>query len=99
MLSIGRDLMAVPKLLMIDGPSPGLSPLYVKANFNVIRAISEQGVTVLLVEQNVKQTLAIAHRDYALALGRVVAAGDADQLCGNPEVREAYFGKQPAGGG
>jgi branched-chain amino acid transport system ATP-binding protein len=94
MLSIGRGLMAAPKLLIIDEPSLGLSPLYVKANFSVIRAINEQGVTVLLVEQNVKQTLAIAHRGYVLSQGRVVAAGDANQLRENPEVREAYFGRQ-----
>jgi branched-chain amino acid transport system ATP-binding protein len=94
MLSIGRGLMAAPKLLIIDEPSLGLSPLYVKANFNVIRAINGQGVTVLLVEQNVKQTLAIAHRGYVLSQGRVVAAGDADQLRENPDVREAYFGRQ-----
>jgi len=94
MLSIGRGLMAAPKLLIIDEPSLGLSPLYVKANFNVIRAINGQGVTVLLVEQNVKQTLTIAHRGYVLSQGRVVAAGDADQLRENPEVREAYFGRQ-----
>jgi branched-chain amino acid transport system ATP-binding protein len=94
MLSMGRGLMAAPKLLIIDEPSLGLSPLYVKANFKVIRAINEQGVTVLLVEQNVKQTLAIAHRGYVLSQGRVVAAGDADQLRENPEVREAYFGRQ-----
>jgi branched-chain amino acid transport system ATP-binding protein len=93
MLSIGRGLMAAPKLLIIDEPSLGLSPLYLKANFNVIRAINEPGVTVLLVEQNVKQTLAIAHRGYVLSQGRVVAAGDADQLRENPEVREAYFGR------
>ena len=94
MLSIGRGLMAAPKLLIIDEPSLGLSPLYVKANFNVIRTINEQGVTVLLVEQNVRQTLAIAHRGYVLSQGRVVAAGDAEQLRENPEVREAYFGRQ-----
>jgi len=94
MLSIGRGLMAAPKLLIIDEPSLGLSPLYVKANFSVIRAINEQGVTVLLVEQNVKQTLTIAHRGYVLSQGRVVAAGNANQLRENPEVREAYFGRQ-----
>jgi branched-chain amino acid transport system ATP-binding protein len=99
MLSIGRGLMAAPKPLIVGEPSLGLSPLYVKANFNVIRAINEQGVTVLLVEQNVKQTLAIAHRGYVLSQGRVVAAGDADQLRENPEAREAYFGGQQAGGG
>ena len=94
MLSIGRGLMAAPKLLIVDEPSLGLSPLYVKANFNVIRAINEQGVTVLLVEQNVRQTLAIAHRGYVLSQGRVVAAGDADRLREDPEVRDAYFGRQ-----
>jgi len=94
MLSIGRGLMAAPKLLIIDEPSLGLSPLYVKANFNVIRDINKRGVTVLLVEQNVKQTLAIAHRGYVLSQGRVVAAGDADQLREDPEVRDAYFGRQ-----
>ena len=94
MLSIGCGLMTAPNRLIIDEPSLGLSPLYVKANFNLIRAISEQGVTVLLVEQNVKQTLAIAHRGYVLSQGRVVAAGDANQLRENPEVRQAYFGRQ-----
>lgn len=94
MLSIGRGLMAAPKLLIIDEPSLGLSPLYVKANFNVIRAINEQGVTVLLVEQNVKQTLAVAHRGYVLSQGRVVAAGEVDRLREDPQVRDAYFGRQ-----
>ena len=94
MLSIGRGLMAAPKLLIVDEPSLGLSPLYVKSNFNVIRAINEQSVTVLLVEQNVKQTLAIAHRGYVLSQGKVVAAGDANQHRENLEVREAYFGRK-----
>lgn len=94
MLSIGRGLMAAPRLLIIDEPSLGLSPLYVKENFNVIRRINETGVTVLLVEQNVKQTLAIAHRGYVLSQGKVAAAGDAAELRENPEVREAYFGRQ-----
>jgi branched-chain amino acid transport system ATP-binding protein len=93
MLSIGRGLMAAPKLLIIDEPSLGLSPLYVKENFNVIRRINESGVTVLLVEQNVSQTLAIAHSGYVLSQGRIVAAGDAAGLRNDPEVRQAYFGK------
>lgn len=93
MLSIGRGLMAAPKLLIIDEPSLGLSPLFVKENFGVIRRINETGVTVLLVEQNVKQTLAIAHHGYVLSQGRVVAAGDAAALRENAEVRSAYFGK------
>lgn len=93
MLSIGRGLMASPKLLIIDEPSLGLSPLFVKENFGVIRRINESGVTILLVEQNVKQTLAIAQRGYVLSQGRVVAAGDAAALRGNADVRAAYFGK------
>jgi branched-chain amino acid transport system ATP-binding protein len=93
MLSIGRGLMAAPKLLIIDEPSLGLSPLFVKENFSVIRRINESGVTILLVEQNVKQTLAIAHHGYVLSQGKVVAAGDAAALRENAEVRAAYFGK------
>lgn len=93
MLSIGRGLMASPKLLIIDEPSLGLSPLFVKENFSVIRRINESGVTILLVEQNVKQTLAIAQRGYVLSQGKVVAAGDAAALRENADVRAAYFGK------
>lgn len=92
MLSIGRGLMSGPKLLIVDEPSLGLSPLFVKENFRVIQRINELGVTVLLVEQNVRQTLAIAHRGYVLSQGRIVAQGDAAQLRDNEEVRAAYFG-------
>lgn len=92
MVSIGRGLMAAPKLLIIDEPSLGLSPLYVKENFNVIQRISELGMTVLLVEQNVHQTLAIAHAGYVLLQGRVVASGSAAELAASEEVHAAYFG-------
>ena len=92
MLSIGRGLMADPRLLLIDEPSLGLSPLFVKENFNVIRQVNEAGVTVLLVEQNVRQTLAIAHCGYVLSQGRVVAQGSAAELRDNIEVQRAYFG-------
>ena len=92
MVSIGRGLMRAPKLLLIDEPSLGLSPLLVKENFNIIRQISERGITVFLVEQNVHQTLAISHYGYVLSKGRVVAAGRPDELADRPEVREAYFG-------
>ena len=92
MVSIGRGLMRAPKLLLIDEPSLGLSPLFVQENFAVIRRINEQGVTVFLVEQNVHQTLAIAHRGYVLSKGRVVAQGTAASLMKNDEVRAAYFG-------
>ena len=93
MVSIGRGLMSAPKLLLVDEPSLGLSPILVKENFAVIRRINEQGVTVFLVEQNVHQTLAIAHRGYVLSKGRVVAQGTAQDLLGNAQVREAYFGE------
>ncbi len=92
MLSIGRGMMRAPKLLLIDEPSLGLSPRFVQENFAVIRRIAEQGVTVFLVEQNVHQTLAIAHRGYVLSKGRVVAQGSAQELMQNDEVRAAYFG-------
>jgi branched-chain amino acid transport system ATP-binding protein len=92
MVSIGRGLMGAPKLLLVDEPSLGLSPLFVQENFAVIRRINEQGVTVFLVEQNVHQTLAIAHHGYVLSKGRVVAQGTAAELIKDEEVRAAYFG-------
>ena len=92
MVSIGRGLMADPKLLVIDEPSLGLSPLYVKENFRVIKHINELGISVLLVEQNARQTLAISHYGYVLSQGRVVAQGSARELSDNDEVRSAYFG-------
>jgi branched-chain amino acid transport system ATP-binding protein len=92
MVSIGRSLMRAPRLLLIDEPSLGLSPLLVKENFNIIRAINDRGITVFLVEQNVHQTLAIAHYGYVLSKGRVVAAGTPQELADRTEVREAYFG-------
>jgi len=92
MVSIGRGLMCAPKLLLIDEPSLGLSPLLVKENFNIIRQINDRGITVFLVEQNVHQTLAIAQQGYVLSKGRVVASGTPAELEDRPEVREAYFG-------
>ena len=85
-------LMRAPKLLLVDEPSLGLSPLLVKENFSIIRRVNERGITVFLVEQNVHQTLAISHYGYVLAKGRVVAAGTPAELADRPEVREAYFG-------
>jgi branched-chain amino acid transport system ATP-binding protein len=92
MVSIGRGLMRAPKLLLIDEPSLGLSPLLVRENFNIIREINERGITVFLVEQNVRQTLAISHCGYVLSKGRVVASGTPAELSDRSEVREAYFG-------
>lgn len=92
MVSIGRGLMTEPYMLVIDEPSLGLSPLFVQENFRVIRDVAEAGVTVLLVEQNVNQTLAIAHHGYVLSQGRIVVSGSAETLRDDPEVQRAYFG-------
>ncbi len=92
MVSIGRGLMSAPRLLLVDEPSLGLSPLLVKENFKIIRDINAQGITVFLVEQNVHQTLAIADYGYVLSKGRVVAAGTPEELSRTREVHDAYFG-------
>jgi branched-chain amino acid transport system ATP-binding protein len=98
MVSIGRGLMGEPKLLIIDEPSLGLSPLLVQENFNIIQDIAKRGVTVLLVEQNIKQTLAIAQYGYVLLQGRIVAKGTPEVLQGDPEVQRAYFGSTASRG-
>ena len=92
MVSIGRGLMCAPRLLLIDEPSLGLSPRLVKENFNIIRRINERGITVLLVEQNMHQTLAISHYGFVLSKGRVAARGAPAELASRQDVREAYFG-------
>jgi len=92
MVSIGRGLMCAPKLLLIDEPSLGLSPRLVKENFNIIRGINERGITVLLVEQNVHQTLSISHYGFVLSKGRVAASGTPAELAARQDVRDAYFG-------
>ena len=91
MVSIGRGLMRAPKLLLIDEPSLGLSPRLVKENFDIIRQINERGITVLLVEQNVHQTLAISHHGFVLSKGRVATSGAPSELAARKEVRDAYF--------
>jgi branched-chain amino acid transport system ATP-binding protein len=97
MVSIGRGLMRAPKLLLIDEPSLGLSPLLVRENFRIIQEINARGITIFLVEQNVHQTLAIAHYGYVLAKGRVVAGGPPDALAQRSDVRDAYFGSGASG--
>ena len=92
MVAISRSLMSSPDLLIFDEPSLGLSPLFVKENFKIIKEINQMGTTILLVEQNVRQTLAIAHRGYVISKGRVVAEGGAKELAENAEVQAAYFG-------
>ncbi len=93
MVSIGRGLMCAPKLLLIDEPSLGLSPLLVNENFKLIRQIKDRGITVLLVEQNVHQTLAISDFGFVLSKGRVVARGEPSELAARQEFQSAYFGE------
>jgi branched-chain amino acid transport system ATP-binding protein len=92
MLAIARGLMGKPKLQMFDEPSLGLSPILVKDIFNVIKRIKEEGVTVLIVEQNVKQTLSLADRAYVLENGRIVLQGTGESLLKNEHVKTAYLG-------
>ena len=92
MLAIGRALMCKPKMLLLDEPSMGLSPLLVKEIFKIIEDVNKDGVTVLLVEQNAKMALEIADRAYVLETGTVKMEGPADELANNIEVRKAYLG-------
>ncbi|MEZ4526678.1 MAG: ABC transporter ATP-binding protein [Desulfobacterales bacterium] len=92
MVAIGRGLMSLPKLMMFDEPSLGLSPLLVQEVFALIREIHEQGVTILLVEQNVTQTLAMCDRAYVLENGRIALEGTGRELMANEHVKAAYLG-------
>ncbi|MBM3338313.1 MAG: ABC transporter ATP-binding protein [Betaproteobacteria bacterium] len=92
MLAMARALMGRPKLLLLDEPSMGLAPMMVAQIFEVIRDIAQQGVTILLVEQNVRQALAVAHRGYVMESGRIVLQDTADHLLNDERVREAYLG-------
>jgi branched-chain amino acid transport system ATP-binding protein len=94
MLTIGRALMARPRLMMLDEPSLGLAPMLVKAIFDTIREINARGVTVLLVEQNARAALKVAHRGYVLETGRVVLSGQAEELLQDERVRKAYLGER-----
>lgn len=92
MLAIGRALMCNPKMLLLDEPSMGLSPLLVNEIFNIIQDVNKSGVTVLLVEQNAKKALEIANRAYVLETGTIAMEGDADELANDEKVRKAYLG-------
>ena len=92
MLAIGRALMARPKLVMLDEPSMGLAPLVMKDIFAIVKRISEEGTTVLLVEQNARSALRIATRGYVLETGRIVLQGTAEELLANRDVQRAYLG-------
>ncbi len=93
MLAIGRALMSQPRVLLLDEPSLGLSPILVQQVFSTIKEINAQGTTVLLVEQNALQALSIAHRAYVLQTGRVVLTGPAEEVKQNETVRKAYLGE------
>jgi branched-chain amino acid transport system ATP-binding protein len=92
MAAIGRGLMSLPKLLMFDEPSLGLSPLLTEHIFELIKKVNSEGLTVLLVEQNVHHTLAMCDRAYVLENGSIVLTGGGQELLANPHVREAYLG-------
>ena len=93
MLAIGRALMAAPRIMLLDEPSMGLSPILVEQIFDIIRSINEQGTTVLLVEQTALRALNVAKRGYILQTGEIVLTGDAEKLRSDPAVRKAYLGE------
>ncbi|WP_027128752.1 ABC transporter ATP-binding protein [Fusobacterium perfoetens] len=94
MLAIGRALMLRPKLIMMDEPSLGLAPIVVQEVFKIIKDISKQGVTILLVEQNANQALKVADIGYVMATGKIVMKGSGKELLDNEEIKEAYLGKK-----
>ena len=93
MLAIGRALMSRPRLLLLDEPSLGLSPILVQQIFAIIKEINDQGTTILLVEQNALQALTVANRGYVLQTGTVLLSGPASELITNDIVRKAYLGE------
>lgn len=93
MLAMARALMSHPKLLLLDEPSMGLSPIMVEKIFEVIRSVAAQGITILLVEQNARLALQAAHRAYVMESGLITMQGDAQQMLNDPRVREAYLGE------
>ena len=93
MLAMGRALMSRPRVLLLDEPSMGLSPLYVNEVFKIIKEINEAGTTVLLVEQNAKKALSVANRAYVLETGRIVLSGDAKELMYDENIKKAYLGE------
>lgn len=93
MLAMGRALMVHPRILLMDEPSMGLSPLFVGEIFKIIEQVNKQGVTILLVEQNAKKALSIANRAYVLETGRIVKSGDAKVLMNDEDIKKAYLGE------
>jgi len=94
MLAIARALMAHPDLLMLDEPSLGLSPIFVRTIFELIKTLNNQKVTILLVEQNIHQALKIAHQAYVLKTGKITMNGSGDELLANQEIQKAYIGER-----
>jgi branched-chain amino acid transport system ATP-binding protein len=92
MLAIGRALMSAPRVLLLDEPSLGLSPMIIQEVLSVIRLLRDQGITIVLVEQNVHNALSVADRAYVFETGRVVAEDSADGLLQNPDLLRAYLG-------
>lgn len=92
MLAMGRALMSMPKLLLLDEPSMGLAPIFIQEIFDIIQEIQKQGTTVLLVEQNANKALAISDRAYVLETGKIVLSGTGKELASSEEVRKAYLG-------
>ena len=92
MLAIARALMISPKLLMLDEPSLGLAPIVVKDMFEIISKVAKQGVSILIVEQNLNQALSVADRGYVLETGQIVMEGKASELLANEEIQAAYLG-------
>ena len=92
MLAIGRALMSCPKLILMDEPSLGLAPLIVKKIFGVIQNLNEEGLSIFLVEQNIKRSLRISHYGYVLENGRIVLEGTGDSLLNNEYTKKAYLG-------
>ena len=93
MLAMGRALMSNPKIILMDEPSMGLSPLLVSEIFEIIKEVSKDGKTVLLVEQNAKKALSIADRAYVLETGNITLSGDAKELMNNDKIKKAYLGE------
>ena len=93
MLAMGRSLMSRPRLLLLDEPSMGLAPLMVQKVFETVHAVSKEGVTILLIEQNAKLALEVSHRGYVMESGEITLSGDAKQLLVDPAVRAAYLGE------
>jgi branched-chain amino acid transport system ATP-binding protein len=92
MVAMGRALMVQPKLLLLDEPTAGLSPLYVEQIFNIVRDINQQGISILMVEQNAKQALGMAHRAYVLAMGTNRFEDTGENLLNNPDIATMFLG-------